>query len=637
MILLSVHNLSRQFDREPIFAGVTFDVRPGEKIGLVGPNGTGKSTLLRILTGEDDSDVGQVSRHSNARIEMLKQETEFPPGQTLLEQAKTGLASLYQLQEQSLELATQMGEETDSAALTRLQEQYDTIQHELHTQDAYNIDHRADEVLQGLGFTEDQYNRPLEQFSGGQQSRAVLAKFLLSAPNVMLLDEPTNHLDIASTEWLEGFLKSCPQTVILVSHDRYVLDKVTDRILEMHTGRLTSYSGNFSAYWQQREERSIAVQREYEKQQEFIAKTEDFIRRNKVGQKHAQAADREKKLERIDRIELPSKFQSVAMTFGDASRTGDWVIDAIDVSKGYGEPLFADFTFRVMRGDRIGILGPNGCGKTTLLKTLLKEYQPDAGKVRHGTGVKLVYFDQHLDSLDPHEDAIENLRTQGNPTDFTPAKARELLARFGMRGEIVFQKIGQMSGGEKNKVALARIAQKNANVLVLDEPTNHLDLWARASLEEALRAFEGTLLIVSHDRYFLDRVATSIIAFEPEGIRTYEGNYTDYAEMLRRRRQESQPAKQSGETDNSNPTKQPSHDEKKPVKRKRQFPYRKLADLEEEIATKESRLEQIKSDMGDPEIMGDRERALGVLAEFEETQEKLNQLYEHWEEAAELN
>ncbi len=635
MILLSVHNLSRQFDREPLFAGVTFDVRPGEKIGIVGPNGTGKSTLLRILAGHDEPDIGQVNRHGSARIEMLKQQVEYHEGGTLLEVAKSGLAPLYQLQEQAEELANQIGDETETDALQRLQKQYDRIQHELQTQDAYNIDHRVDEVLQGLGFSEDQYDRPLAQFSGGQQSRAVLGKFLLSAPNVMLLDEPTNHLDIESTEWLEGFLKSCPQTVILVSHDRYVLDKVTDRILELNDGRLTSYPGNFSAYWKLREERNLVQQREYQKQQGFIAKTEDFIRRNKYGQKHAQAADRVKKLERLERISEPTDFHTVAMNFGDVTRTGDWVIDAVDMAKGYGEPLFRDFTFRVFRGDRIGILGPNGSGKTTLIRTLLKELEPDQGSVRHGTGVKFAFFDQHLDSLNPQADAIENLRPDSHCPDFSPGKARDILARFGLRGDIVFQHISQMSGGEKNKVALARLALIDANVLVLDEPTNHLDLWARASLEEALQKYEGTLLIISHDRYFLDRVVKSIIAFEPTRVRTYDGNYSDYADMQRRRKAEEQTVTTETTTQQTSGPKDSARQDK-PAKRKRKFPYRKISDLETEIAEVEQKLQQLQSEMSDPEIMSDHVRAQEVLAGFAETESRLNQLYEHWEEAAEL-
>jgi ATP-binding cassette subfamily F protein 3 len=294
MILLTVRDLSRQFDVDPVFRDVTFDVRAGEKIGLVGPNGTGKTTLLKILAGHDEPDTGQIETHSGSTRALLEQDARFDPGRTLIEEAKSGLAHLYELQHQALAMAEQMAQVRDEKELDRLHKRYDDLQHELEKHDAYHIDHRVDEVLSGLGFTPDEYDRPLCQFSGGQQNRVLLARLLLRAPDVMLLDEPTNHLDIAATEWLEVWLSKCEHAVILVSHDRYFLDRVTTRILEMHQARVTDFKGNFSAYWLQREERAKVLDRTYEKQQEFIAKTEDFIRRNKYGQKHAQASDREK-------------------------------------------------------------------------------------------------------------------------------------------------------------------------------------------------------------------------------------------------------------------------------------------------------------------------------------------------------
>ncbi|MCH7990431.1 MAG: ABC-F family ATP-binding cassette domain-containing protein, partial [Planctomycetes bacterium] len=379
MILLSVRELTRQFDAEPVFRNVGFTVRQGERIGLVGTNGSGKTTLLNILAGLDHADSGEIEKHSSTEIALLEQETDFAPDQTLIEEARSGLAHLYQLQTEAEELADEISVEQDSAIQKQLQKRFDHIQQELHRLDAYNIDHRVDEVLTGLGFQNEEYERPLRSFSGGEQNRALLARMLLRAPNLMLLDEPTNHLDIEATEWLEGYLSRCKQGIILVSHDRYFLDRVTTRILELSGGTLSDYPGNFSAYWNQREERNKVAHRTWEKQQEFIAKTEDFIRRNKYGQKHAQASDRVKKLERLERVELPTEIQTSAMRFGEPTRTGDWVIDAVDLSKGFAEPLFTDFTLRVNRGDRIGILGPNGSGKTTLLRTILGELEPDSG------------------------------------------------------------------------------------------------------------------------------------------------------------------------------------------------------------------------------------------------------------------
>jgi ATP-binding cassette subfamily F protein 3 len=636
MILLSVRELTRQFDAEPVFRNVSFTVRSGERIGLVGMNGSGKTTLLNLLAGLDDPDSGEIEKHSSVEIALLEQETDFAPGRTLIEEARSGLGHLYQLQTEAAELADEIAVEQNFAIQKQLQKRFDHIQQELHRLDAYNIDHRVDEVLTGLGFQYEEYERPLRTFSGGQQNLALLARILLRAPNLMLLDEPTNHLDIEATEWLEGYLSRCKQGIILVSHDRYFLDRVTTRILELFGGNLSDYPGNFTAYWNQREERNKVACRTWEKQQEFIAKTEDFIRRNKYGQKHAQAADRVKKLERLDRVELPTAIQTSTMKFGEPTRTGDWVIDAVDLSKGFGEPLFTDFTLRVNRGVRIGILGPNGSGKTTLLRTILGELEPDSGSVRHGTGVKIGYFDQQLESVDPSLTAVDAIRPPHWP-DATPGELRDLLARFGIRGDLALQKVGSMSGGEKSKVVLARVAAQNVNLLVLDEPTNHLDLWARDSLEEALKAFDGTLLFVSHDRYFLDRISTNVIVLGKNDWRFYEGNYSDFVQFARNRKRETAPVHSQIEVAKHSGDQKQKRTGDKSLKRQRKYPYCKVEDLEKEIARQEERLEHLQVDLANPEVHRDGTRIKKTKQSFEETKQQLAQLYSHWEEAVELN
>jgi ATP-binding cassette, subfamily F, member 3 len=640
MILLSLVDVFRQFDADPVLRGVGFEIRPGERVGLVGPNGAGKTTLMRILAGMDHPDKGEVTQHRSADVALLEQEADYSSERTVLDEAREGLAALYALQRESAELASDISAEADPAQVARLQKRFDSVQSELDRLDAHNIDHRVDEVLHGLGFSTAEFAQPLSELSGGQRNRALLARMLLRAPDVMLLDEPTNHLDIAATEWLENWLVSAPQAMIIVSHDRYFLDRVTNRILELWAGRLTDYAGNFSAYWRQRHERGELLQKTYERQQEYIARTEDFIRRNKMGQKSGQAKDREKKLARVEEIERPPEIAELGMNFSSVGRPGDWVLDAQQVAKSLGRPLFTDFSLRVGRGDSLGIFGPNGCGKTTLLRVLLGELSPDSGIARIGTGVKLGYFDQRLTSVDPECDAIEAIRPPDRP-EVTPAALRNLLARFGIRGELALQKVGAMSGGEKSKVALARLNAQNVNVLVLDEPTNHLDLWARDSLEEALRAYEGTLVFVSHDRYFLDRLAKRVVVCEPEGWKCYEGNYSDYVHFAQQRLLALGQSREGARTARNDAarTAEPAAptDSSKPARRKRRFPYRKTEAIERDIADKEATLRQVETEMADPQIHRTPERIREVTRQHEDLRAELATLYEHWEEAAELN
>ncbi|MHB1036173.1 MAG: ABC-F family ATP-binding cassette domain-containing protein [Pirellulales bacterium] len=634
MIVLAAKAVTKHYGPEPVLDGVSFEMRPGERIGLVGPNGVGKTTLLRILAGKEEADAGNVEMHPSVRLEYLEQQPVLVPGRTLWDEARSALAELISLGHELEAVAHAMGQATEPDEHRRLARRFDHLQHELHRQDAYNLDHKIERVLHGLGFPEAAYRQPIEQLSGGQQNRLMLVKLLLAEPDVMLLDEPSNHLDVEATEWLETFLADSRQAMLVVSHDRYFLDKVTNQTLELYRGTVESYTGNFSAYWRQKAERLLVQTRTYEKQQIAIAKTEDFIRRNFYGQKHAQAEDRRKKLARIERVAPPREIAAPPMGFRANDRSGDIVLRADRLAKGYDRPLFAELSFEITRGQRWGILGPNGSGKTTLLRCLLAQERPDAGCVSLGTGVEPGYFDQLLASLDSDVQVVDSIRPPGK--EFTEPERRNLLARFGLKGDSVLQTVGSLSGGERTRAALARLAAMDANFLVLDEPTNHLDLWARDALERSLTEFEDTVLFVSHDRYFLNRVADHLLVVEPGRFRTIEGNYDTYLHMASLEPAAAPPIS-AGAASAEQPSPPPRRSSSRPAKPKRRFPYRKVADLETEIFERETRIAELHERLAQPDVHRNGDQVREVKAEIADQQESLRQLYEHWEEATELN
>ena len=424
--------------------------------------------------------------------------------------------------------------------------------------------------------------------------------------------------------------------MIVVSHDRYFLDKVTNRTLELFRGTVESYTGNFSAYWRQKDERLLVQRRTYEKQQTEIAKTKDFIRRNAYGMKHAQAEDRRKKLDRIVEVEVPREIAAPVMGFPEAARSGDMVLRAAGLAKGYDRPLFADLDVQIVRGQRWGLLGPNGCGKTTLLRCLLGLTKPDRGEVSLGTGVQVGYFDQQLGELDDHRPVVDAIRPKRK--DFNEQQRRDLLARFGLTGDTALQNVASLSGGERCRAALARLAADDANLLVLDEPTNHLDLWARDSLERTLTSFNGTVLFVSHDRFFVNRVADHLLIVEDGRVRVIEGNYQTYQQALARAAQEKSAA--AAPKLKAQPTKKSATQPSKPAEAnrpKRRFPYRKVADLEDEIFVRETHLKQLQELFTRDETHRDGSRVRRLMLEIAEEEESLRTLYQHWEEATELN
>ncbi|ASV74569.1 ATPase components of ABC transporters with duplicated ATPase domains [Thermogutta terrifontis] len=641
MQVLHVEGIRKYFGPNPVLDGVTFDLYAGDRAGLVGPNGSGKTTLLKIIAGLESPDGGECQITTGIRLGYLEQHAEFLPGRTVWEEAQSALQHLLELQHEAERTAALLAEIQRPDERARLAARFDRLQQELHRLNAYHLDHKIEQILVGLGLGPDFFDRPACELSGGEQNRLLLAKLLLSEPDFMLLDEPSNHLDIEATRWLEEFLANHRAAMIIVSHDRYFLDKVTTRTLELFRGTVETFPGNFSAYRRQKEERLLVARRTYEKQLEEIEKAEEFIRRHHYGQKAAQAQDRRKKLERIELVEPPREITAPPIQFPAAERSGDIVLRVENLGKSFGRPLFKGLTFEIARGQRWGILGPNGCGKSTLLKCLLGEVEPDEGRVIRGHNVIVGYFDQHLTCLPPDLPAMDAvLPTSIVGDDLVEQKRRDLLAKFGITGDRALTPVRNLSGGERCRVALARLTAAKANFLVLDEPTNHLDLWARDALEQALRRFDGTVLFVSHDRYFIDQVADHLLVFEGAEVRVIHGNYAMYQALADARRAESAQKIKDTAPDESQvrrPSKRADDRGEGSGKRKRRFPYRKVEDIEADILQHEARREEIHRELSEPETYRHGDRVKRLKQELEELEQKLQSLYAHWEEAMELN
>jgi len=636
MLLLSCTGLSRGFGQGPLFEDLSFELYHGDRVGLVGPNGVGKTTLFRLLAGLDEPDAGFVRLHAGARLALLQQQPAFEPGRSLFDEAQAALDALLTAQAEMQQTAELLARTADEQERARLSARFDRLNELLRRHDAYNVDHHVEAVLDGLGFTAADYERPVETFSGGQLSRLQLAKLLLSAPDVLLLDEPSNHLDIAGTRWLEDYLAGQNEAMLIVSHDRAFLDKVVTKVFELYQRRITVYSGNYTAYVRQRQERYERELKTWEAQQEYIEKQEEYIRRVSYGQLHRQAQSRRAQLDRLKRVERPTRIAGPQLHFRSVRRSGDVVFEAEDLSKGYDGPLFTGLSFQLQRGQRLGIVGPNGSGKTTLLRILLGEEKPDTGAVRRGHLVEVGYYDQHLQSLDPQTEVLRAAWPPNDP-DWTEQQMRDLLGRFGLGGDQIAQTVGSLSGGERSRVALARLVACEVNLLVLDEPTNHLDIWAREALESALKAFDGTVIVVSHDRYFLNRVVDTLVVLgDGKGLvvhgnfETFERLHPDWYSRAARSKQREAPAA------TSRPAKGEAEAKAK-VRRKRRFPYRKTADIEADIHEWEERVRECEQRLASPDLYRDGEKVKQVTRTFEEAKSKLAKLYEQWEEAVELN
>jgi len=528
MSLITAANLSKAYGPDDIFSGISLSIPGNARIGLVGVNGVGKTTLLRILLGEEEASSGAVHRAKALRMGYLPQEAVTDSRRTLWDECLSAMEDLIEMQRHLREMENSMAADPHDSGLI---ERYGALQHRFDRLGGFTFEHEIERTLTGLGFHKDEYSKPLNILSGGQRTRAVLARLLLSNPDLLLLDEPTNHLDIQAMEWLESYLKTWDGAAVMVSHDRYFLDQAATVIWEMTPG-LEVYRGNYSAYLLQREERYEHELKEFEAQQEFIAKEEDYIKRNMAGQNTRQALGRLKRLERLlkdARLAPPQQSRRIHFNLGSVERSGDLVIRTYGLKIGYHDDknlLINAPDLVLIRGEIAAVMGPNGVGKTTFLKTLLGKLPPLAGKVELGASVKVGYFAQAHEGLHSNWTLVKEIQYVA-PHMLEP-EVRNYLAKFLFTGDDVFKEINVLSGGERGRLALACLALKGANLLLLDEPTNHLDLPSQEILQRILVEFKGTVLLVSHDRYLVDAVATQVWEAYPEekSLITFKGNYS---------------------------------------------------------------------------------------------------------------
>ena len=658
-MLFRLSEVHKSYGTQDVLRGVSLQINPGEHVGLVGRNGSGKTTIFRLINNEEPPDRGEVIRARGMRLGLLAQHIHFEPGSTVHESALAAFGHLQQIEHEMHELEHRMGEAPDD--LEKVLERYSDLQHQFEREGGFEYTAKAESILQGLGFDRTTWSLETEKLSGGQQNRLGLVRLLLAEPDVLLLDEPTNHLDVTGVEWLEEFLQSYPAGFVIISHDRYFLDRACKRIIELENGRASSYTGNYSDYLVEREERREAQQRAYDNQQQLIAKTEEFIRRNLAGQKTKQAKSRRTMLAKLERVDAVRADQSSGdFRLRSIERAGNHVLTVDQTTIGYPDKVLArDISFVLRRSECLGIIGPNGSGKTTFLKTILKQIPPLAGEIRWGTKVEVGYYAQQLDDLDDRNEIIMELRRVASP-GATAGELRSFLAKFLFRGDDVYKHVRDLSGGEKGRLALAKLIYSRVNVLVLDEPTNHLDIPSREALEEALDAYQGTILTISHDRYFLDRIATQILALDGEGLAEhYDGDYTEYhdwkasgrsvnkapvfeemalpsdlnggSEVSAIKQTEAAPAgrsKQSGKGKASAAKQAPAI---KVIKKNK--PDNPVL-LEAEIAEAEKKLNEISAMMSLPEVARDATELIKLDEEYRQTEARLTVLYSQWEAAA---
>ncbi|MBS5616851.1 MAG: ABC-F type ribosomal protection protein [Clostridiales bacterium] len=630
MIILSAQHIAKSFGVNAVLRDVSLTVQQGDRIGLVGVNGCGKSTLMRILAGLDAQDGGEISLVRGLRVGYLAQQNMVTSGETVWNELQKVYEQVFAMEKKLRELEDEMAHaHTDVQRFAQLSADYDRLTQRFEEADGYSWKSMVSGVLNGLGFKPAQYDQCVDSLSGGEQTRLCLARLLLQKPDLLLLDEPTNHLDMETLQWLENYLAAYKGSVLVISHDRYFLDHVCTGIVEILMGASEQYNGNYTRYIAQRQERFESRMRAYEIQQKEIERQQAIIARYRMfnREKSIRAAEsREKALDRMEKLEKPADERAIRFSFEARRRTGEDVLQLTEISKSFGEKhLFHDLTLRVRAGDRVALIGPNGVGKSTLIKIIVGEEQPDTGFIRYGSNVDIGYYDQHQSTLHADKTALDEIWDRFPQME--QSNVRGALGMFLFTGDDVFKPIHTLSGGEKGRVALTALMLRKDNLLLLDEPTNHLDMDSREVLEDALTDFGGTIITVSHDRYFINRIANRIIEMQPDGVTEYIGNYDDYIERKNR------PVAVEAE---AGKTKTELEKEKRREKLSRQA-LRQLKiraqEAEKAVGVKEAEIAELEAQMADPSLYSDAQKSADVQRAYQKAQQALQTLYEQWEAA----
>lgn len=628
--------LGKSFGVRQVFSNVSFEIKEGDRIALVGPNGAGKSTLLKCILGIEELDEGQVVMSPVASIGYLQQDVNLGDA-SLAEEIETAWEDVHALENKLQELTTYL--ETHEASESDLQ-RLDYLQNRLEWLGGYDYEQKTKRIVYGLGFTDEDLYKPANAFSGGQKTRINLAKALVRSPDFLFLDEPTNHLDMEMLEWLEGYLSSYRGGILIVSHDRYFMDRIVTGVVELDHHKATTYRGNYSRYVAQREERLKADTIAYEKQQEYIKKTEEYIDKYRAGIKSKMARGRQSQLNRLERLEAPGTSHSLDFKFPPAAMSADKVLVLDHVSIGYktDDPIIDDVSIVVRRGESVALIGPNGAGKSTMVKAIVGELFPIEGHIDIGNRVQVGYFSQEHEELHDRWQVVDEIINNYN---FTEEKARNVLGSFLFKGDDVFKLVGDLSGGERARLALLKLFLQGDNFLILDEPTNHLDVPTREIVERALQQFGGTCFIISHDRYFLDQVSTRTLVLENKGFTEYLGNYSYYKEKLKEQQDIAaltevveEVAKEDVKSEAKTISTSPSDEPKK--KTNTYMVEKQLAEVEEEIARLEATMKMYEVQLSNPVVQQDLEEMANISKQLSDTESSLQVLYEKWEHFSEL-